>query len=73
MTTEQILARNELMKEALKENARLFERLDKAMASPERIADDTRLVGGFVSGLDLTYTAEEIIDKAITIIKQRKS
>ena len=70
-TTEQILAQDELMREALKEDARLFERLDEAMASPERIAEDTRLVGGFVSGLDLIETAEQIVDRAIAIIKQR--
>lgn len=40
-------------------------KLDEAMASEERIALDTRAVGGFVSSLDVTETAEEIIQRAI--------
>ena len=46
------------------------ERLDKAMATPERIKEDTRLVGGFVSTLDLLETAEEIIDRAIKMLRK---
>lgn len=40
-------------------------KLDEAMASEERIAMDTRAVGGFVSNLDITETAEQIIQRAI--------
>jgi hypothetical protein len=51
------------------EDAKLFEKLDEAMATPERIEEDTRYVGGFVSGIDMVYTAEDVIDRAIKIIK----
>lgn len=47
----------------------LIEQLDEAMASAEQIAEDTALVGGFVSGLDLVETDEQIINRAIKIIK----
>jgi hypothetical protein len=50
----------------------LIEKLDEAMASPERIAADTKAVGGFVSTLDITETAEEIILRAIERIKRSK-
>jgi hypothetical protein len=43
----------------------LLEQLDEAMASPEEIERDTKAVGGFVSGLNLTYGAETILKKAI--------
>ena len=59
-------------RKALMENARLFEKLDEAMASPETIKKDTLYMGGFVSGIDLCYTAEEVIDRAIKIIKEKK-
>lgn len=52
---------------------RKIEELDEAMADPERIYQDTELVGGFVSSLDLTKTAEEIIDRAIRAIKGTKN
>ena len=50
---------------------RLVEKLDEAMASPQRIAADTVEVGGFISGLDLTETAEDIILRAIERIKNK--
>jgi len=63
---------NKSMKEALIHMTAQFERLDEAMASPERIAEDIRQVGGFVSGLNLLYTEDEIVDRAIAIIKENK-
>lgn len=59
---------NTHLKEALKHQAGLFQKLDEAMATPERIETDTRLVGGFVSSLDLTETADQIVDRAIAIL-----
>jgi len=49
----------------------LLTRLDEAMASPERITEDTAIVGGFVSGLDLTETDEQIIGRAIKLLGER--
>ena len=57
------------LRDALKEHNRLFEKLDEAMASPDRISRDTAMVGGFVSYLDITETAEEIVNRAIAILK----
>ena len=62
-------ARAERFKKALIENARLFEKLEEAMASPERIKEDIAYCGGFVSAIDLVCTAEEVIDRAIVVIK----
>jgi hypothetical protein len=56
----------------LRKNMALFEKLDEAMASPERIREDTYYCAGFVSGIDIIYTAEEVIDRAIKIIKEKK-
>jgi hypothetical protein len=61
-----------LLQKGLKDNDRLFEKLDEAMASPERIAQDTAAVGGFVSGLDMTYTAEEIVNRAVIHLEPEK-
>ena len=55
----------------LRKLMRLVEKLDEAMASPQRIAADTVEVGGFISGLDLTETAEDIILRAIERIKNK--
>lgn len=59
------------LREALRNMDRLVERIDKAMASPERIEEDTRLVGGFVSTLNLTETAESILERAISVLTER--
>ena len=53
------------LSEALREQNVLFTRLDEAMADPEKIARDNAIAGGFVSTLDLTEVAEEIVDRAI--------
>jgi hypothetical protein len=58
------------LRSALIEQDMFFERLDKAMASPETIAQHTKDVGGFVSSLNLTETAEQIVDRAIEKLKQ---
>jgi hypothetical protein len=50
----------------------LFWRLDRAMATPERIAKDTAAMGEFVSGLDLTYGAEDIVNRAIKKILDKQ-
>lgn len=63
------MTREELLEEALKEMDRLIERLDQAMATKERIAQDTLHAGGFVSSLNLAETAEQIVDRAIMIIE----
>jgi hypothetical protein len=55
----------------LKHQNALFEKLDKAMATPERIAQDTALVGGFVSSLDLTETAEEVVARACARLESK--
>lgn len=57
------------LKKAIMEQDKLFEKLDEAMASPERIKKDTVHVGGFVSLLNLTETADEIVDRACGRIK----
>lgn len=49
---------------ALKADAALFERLSLALATPERVAADTAAVGGYVSGLDLVETAEQVVGRA---------
>lgn len=54
----------ERLLQALKENDALFERLDKALASAKRVAQDTEAVGGFVSGLNITKTADDIVEEA---------
>lgn len=59
------------VREALRNMDRLVERIDEAMASPERIEEDTRLVGGFVSTLNLTETAESILERAISTLRER--
>src|SRR5687767_11914839 len=42
-----------------------IEKLDEALASPEQISEDTRIVGGFVSSLNLVETEDQIVDRAI--------
>jgi len=75
LTAAQVKQKNELLTNELRTLNRLIRKLDEAMASPERIEEDIRLVGGFVSGLDLVETAEEIIERAIkqlNISKQKE-
>jgi hypothetical protein len=62
----------ERYRKALIENHVLFCGLDEAMATPERITEDTKIMGCFVSGIDLIYTAEDVIERAIKIIKEKK-
>ena len=49
------------------------ERLDRACATPERVAEDTRVVGGFVSGLNLVATEVEIMDRSARIVVQQRA
>lgn len=58
-------ANTERLRTALREQGRLFERIDEALATPERIERDRQTVGGFVSGLNLTETAEQIVRRAL--------
>lgn len=60
-----VASREQQLIEALRHADHLLERLDEAMAAPERIAADKRLVGSFVSSLNLTETADEIVERAI--------
>ena len=63
---EQVLEiQNKDMVEELEQLNRAIARLDEAMATPERIEEDIRLVGGFASSIDLTETAEDIVERAI--------
>lgn len=55
---------------ALIERDGLIEQLDEAMASPALIAMDTQHVGGFVSSLNLTETAEQIVGRAIAELER---
>ena len=66
---EQLTAALESHREIGQEMYRQFERLDEALATPERIAADTAAVGGFVSGLNLTYTEGDVVDRAIARIR----
>jgi len=50
---------------------RLAERLDEATAPPSRVAQDTAAVGGYVSGINLTETAEEILERTITHLQNK--
>lgn len=63
---------NKDLREVLEEYRELFYLLDEAIATPEQIARDTNMVGGFVSGLDLIYDEEDIIERAIKIIKRKR-
>ncbi|KKM21618.1 hypothetical protein LCGC14_1633530 [marine sediment metagenome] len=72
MTIEQLHSQNTLLKQVVEEQNRLFEKLDEAMATPSQIAFDKENVGGFVSSLDLTETAEEIVNRAVAALDQRK-
>jgi 8-oxo-dGTP diphosphatase len=56
----------------MKEYEALVIKLDKAMATPERIASDTKATGSFCSSLDLTETAGQIVDRAIERIASQK-
>lgn len=60
---------NQYYKTALITLDSYIRKLDEAMATPERIEEDTKAVGGFVSDLYLSETQETIIDKAIKIIE----
>ena len=59
------------MRQELIELHYLISKLDEAMATPERIEADTKAVGGFVSSLDLTETAEQIINRAIDKLRSQ--
>lgn len=61
----------EWLQNCLRDSDKLIIKLDKAMATPERIEQDTAMVGGFASSLDLTETAEQIVDRAIVKIKDQ--
>jgi hypothetical protein len=61
---------NEQMREALKAYMNAVEWLDENMATPKQIAEDTRMVGGFVSSLDLLETETQIIDRAVARIRE---
>lgn len=67
------LNRSKAMEEELKNLYFYIERLDEAMASEARILMDTKMVGSFVSNLNLTETAEEIISRAIKYIYKMKN
>ena len=60
-TEEQLSSECYRLRRALENMDRAVERLDEAMASPEQIARDTSMVGGFVSGVNIAYTAKEVI------------
>ena len=60
------------LKKALSDHDELFMKLDEAMASPEQIAEDTKLVGGFVSSLYMFETEEQIVNRAITHIQRHR-
>lgn len=62
--------REEQMKEALIRHDKLFEKLDEAMATPERIALDVKIIGSFFSGLHITETEDDIVERAVKRIKQ---
>jgi hypothetical protein len=54
----------------LYEYDKLLEMLDEAMATPEaREAHMIATGGGFISGLNVTVTAEEIVKRAYKILK----
>jgi hypothetical protein len=48
----------------------LIVELEKGLCSPERLACDQEVTGGFSSSLDVTVTAEEIVQRAIAIIRR---
>ena len=47
----------------------LIEKLDEAMADPAVVKQHTEEVGGFISSLDLTETAEQIVERACRRLK----
>lgn len=63
----------EHMREELRRLTRAIERLDEALASPELIAQHTADVGGFMSGVDIVYTAEDVVERAITTLNALKT
>lgn len=60
------------LREALRFYEQKIEELDEAMAPAERIEFDIRWKGGFVSGLNVFETGEQIIDRAIAGIKEAR-
>lgn len=59
------------LREVVRDMCRLVEQIDEAMASRERIEEDTRLVGGYVSTLYHTETAESILVRVISELTVR--
>jgi len=58
------------LRAAMRENDRLFERLDAALAGPDEVAKMTREVGGFVSALNILTTADGIVDLACVALAE---
>lgn len=55
----------EYLKEYIRKLTHLVEKLDEVMTPPDVIEMQTREVGGFISGVDIVYTAEDVIQRAI--------
>lgn len=69
---ESLKAYIEPLKAAHIELRYLIEKLDEAMTPQAEIDAHTKMVGGFVSSLDLLETAEQIIARAIAKLKEKK-
>lgn len=71
--TDRLRAENADLRDALRENDRLFEKIDEALATPERLREDAEVVGGFFSGLHLSTTADEIVDRVCAEVADLRS
>lgn len=72
MTRKQLAERCAYLEKCFREYDLLISHLDKAMAPQEIIDKHTKEVGGFVSSLNLTESAEQIVNRAIGLIKRLK-
>lgn len=62
------MTREETLVQYAKYVEKLFEKLDEEMASEERIAEDIKHCGGFISGLNLTETEDDIVGRVCNAI-----
>lgn len=72
MNQSQLVEEIQRLNSIIQQNNLLFERLDEACTPSDVIAQHTKDVGGFVSGLNIAYTEEEIVDKACKLLNHLK-
>src|SRR5690606_29727863 len=72
LSKEELVEQLSYMIETLAFHDQLFEKLEEAYTPQHVIEQHIKDVGGFVSGLNIVCTEEDIINRACEILKNKK-